>query len=106
MRSGRILPGSDGARDAQVEAQMLAMHLIGHEGHEWTFDLQDARDLRRVTLDLVHSMHQMSGGQQGVPGDVPFTALPRLLGMLGCLCACLVLSGKLDEMMFDAVEGD
>lgn len=106
MRSGRILPGSDGARDAQVEAQMLAMHLIGREGHRWTFDASDAADLKRVTLELVHSMHQMSGGVQGVPGDVPFAALPRLLGMLGCLCACLVLSGKLDEMRFDAAQGD
>ena len=98
--SARMLPGSTAARDAQVEAQMLAMHLMGHEGHRWTFDASDAADLRRVTLDLVHSMHQTSGGAQGVPGDVPFAALPRLLGMLGCLCASLVLSGKLDEMKF------
>lgn len=98
--SARMLPGSTAARDAQVEAQMLALHLMGCERRGWTFDAGDAADLKRVTLDLVHSMHQMSGGAQGVPGDVPFAALPRLLGMLGCLCASLVLSGKLDEMEF------
>lgn len=101
-----MLSGSTAARDAQVEAQMLALHLMGHEGHGWTFDAEDAADLKRVTLDLVHSMRQMSGGAQGVSGDVPFAALPRLLGTIGCLCASLVLSGRLDEMDFDAVECD
>lgn len=96
-----MLRDSTAARDAQAEAQMLALHLMGSEAHGWTFDSQDAADLKRATLDLVHSMHQMSGGAQGVPGDVPFAALPRLLGTIGCLCASLVLSGRLDEMAFD-----
>lgn len=90
--------GGSAARDAQVEAQMLALHLMGHADHKWTFDCRDARELREVTLDLVYSMHQMSSGQQGVPGDVPFAALPRLLGMLGVLCSSLVLSGQLDRL--------
>ena len=83
-------------RDAQVEAQMIQLHSM--QGKHW-FDSDDAEQMKRLVGELTKCMSQKSGGAQGVAGDIPFTALPRILGMLGCLCIDLVGSGALDAII-------